>query len=108
MRLKMHGPMPEKEAKAITVQILPPGNKPFPNLQSSVLCLRIPSFHTISQECTVGSLACPSILRSGLRHLNVSGRKIIHYDIKPSNVFYDAGQALQTCEKWERQKSLPA
>ncbi|CAK9079042.1 Serine/threonine-protein kinase TOUSLED [Durusdinium trenchii] len=51
MRLKMHGPMPEKEAKAITVQIL-----------------------------------------SGLRHLNVSGRKIIHYDIKPSNVFYDAGQ----------------
>lgn len=24
---------------------------------------------------------------------NASGRKIIHYDIKPSNVFYHAGQA---------------
>mmetsp|Transcript_14305 Transcript_14305/g.33943 ORF Transcript_14305/g.33943 Transcript_14305/m.33943 type:complete len:578 (+) Transcript_14305:51-1784(+) len=29
---------------------------------------------------------------SGLRYLNISGRKIIHYDIKPSNVFYHAGQ----------------
>jgi len=51
MRLKMHGPMPEKEAKSIIVQIL-----------------------------------------NGLRYLNTSGRKIIHYDIKPSNVFFNAGQ----------------
>lgn len=51
MRLKMHGPMPEKEAKSIIVQIL-----------------------------------------NGLRYLNSAGRKIIHYDIKPSNLFYNAGQ----------------
>ncbi|CAJ1389463.1 unnamed protein product [Effrenium voratum] len=51
MRLKMQGPMLEKEAKTIIVQIL-----------------------------------------NGLRYLNASGRKIIHYDIKPSNVFYHAGQ----------------
>ncbi|CAE7163296.1 TOUSLED, partial [Symbiodinium pilosum] len=50
-RLKANGPLPEKEAKAIVVQIL-----------------------------------------SGLRYLNICGRKIIHYDIKPSNVFYHAGQ----------------
>ena len=31
--------------------------------------------------------------RNGLRYLNICGRKIIHYDIKPSNVFYHAGQA---------------
>jgi len=51
LRLKMSGPMLEKEAKTIIVQIL-----------------------------------------SGLRYLNVSGRRIIHYDIKPSNIFYNAGQ----------------
>ncbi|CAE7505940.1 TOUSLED [Symbiodinium natans] len=51
MRLKTGGPLPEKEAKAIIIQIL-----------------------------------------SGLRYLNTCGRKIIHYDIKPSNVFYHAGQ----------------
>eukprot|EP00435_Cladocopium_sp_Y103_P068817 s148_g32.t1 len=50
-RLKMSGPMLEKEAKTIIVQIL-----------------------------------------SGLRYLNVCGRRIIHYDIKPSNIFYHAGQ----------------
>ena len=33
---------------------------------------------------------------SGLRYLNVSGRKIIHYDIKPSNIFYHAGQAWKS------------
>lgn len=32
-------------------------------------------------------------LRNGLRYLNSAGRKIIHYDIKPSNLFYNAGQA---------------
>ncbi|CAJ1356843.1 unnamed protein product [Effrenium voratum] len=51
LRLKMQGPLQEKEAKTIMVQIL-----------------------------------------NGLRYLNICGRKIIHYDIKPSNVFYHAGQ----------------
>jgi len=49
LRLKMQGPMPEKEAKSIIVQIL-----------------------------------------NGLRYL--ASKKIIHYDIKPSNLFYNAGQ----------------
>ena len=65
MRLKMHGPLVEKEAKTIVIQILP----------LALLCL---------DWCE---------LRNGLRYLNTAGRKIIHYDIKPSNVFYNAGQA---------------
>ncbi|CAE7885245.1 Serine/threonine-protein kinase TOUSLED [Symbiodinium microadriaticum] len=34
---------------------------------------------------------------TGLRYLNSAGRKIIHYDIKPSNVFYHAGQ-VKICD----------
>ena len=28
----------------------------------------------------------------GTEQIEVSGRRIIHYDIKPSNIFYNAGQ----------------
>lgn len=43
-------------------------------------------FRVLCEFCTS---FCP---RNGLRYLNTSGRKIIHYDIKPSNVFFNAGQ----------------
>ena len=29
---------------------------------------------------------------NGLRYLNSNGRKIIHYDIKPGNIFYHCGE----------------
>mmetsp|Transcript_30862 Transcript_30862/g.57729 ORF Transcript_30862/g.57729 Transcript_30862/m.57729 type:complete len:731 (-) Transcript_30862:79-2271(-) len=49
--IKMHGPLPEKEARGILIQIL-----------------------------------------SGLKYMNTNGRKIIHYDLKPGNLFFHCGE----------------
>lgn len=49
--MKRHGPLPEREARGIVIQIL-----------------------------------------SGLKYMNTCDRKIIHYDLKPGNLFFNCGE----------------